>query len=188
MSVITVPTCPTTCIGVLGSIDFSNCAPETHFGEISRMYLWALTDVPFASQAEFDSAAHWATHVNGSSVTAGSIRQLIGIGELPEPEMTITPLSNDRQIVGFRKFNMVFDVDETNETNYNWMLTSECGGKYKMCYETADGLIYGGYQGIEVSIIVTQPIPKTKQEVVKLIMKPTWFSKFDPLRQISIVA
>ena len=48
MSVIQLPVCPTNCVGTLGSIDFDDCAPEVHFGEIAKLYLWALDEVPFA--------------------------------------------------------------------------------------------------------------------------------------------
>jgi hypothetical protein len=176
------------CSGTLGAVDFDDCAPEVHFGEIAKLYLWVLDEVPFATQAEFDSAAHWATHISDSATTAGAIREFIIIGELAEPEKTRTPISGDRSITGFKKFTMSFEIDETNETNYNFMLLSECGGKYKACYETADGIIYGGFNGIEVSLELDQVIPKGRPDVVKIMGKMTWSSKNSPLRQISILA
>lgn len=188
MSIISLPVCPTSCAGTLGSIDFDDCAPETHFGEIAKLYLWALDEVPFASQAEFDSAAHWATHLSDTSVVAGAIREFTVIGEMPDPETTEIPISGDRIIQGFKKFVLNLEVDETNETNYNFLLLSECGGKYKAVFEMADGILYGGKSGIEVSIKMSQPLPKTRQEVVKILMKVSWQSKNSPLRQISIVA
>lgn len=188
MSIIVLPTCPTTCGGTLGAVDFDDCAPEVHFGEIAKLYLWVLDEVPFASQAEFDSAAHWATHISDSGVTAGSIREFTVIGEMPEPEVTETPISGDRMISGFKKFSLNLEIDETNETNYNFLLLSECGGKYKACFETADGIIYGGYQGLEVSLKMNQVIPKERSGVVKIMTKVTWSSKTHPLRQISILA
>ncbi len=188
MSVIVLPDCPTTCSATLGAVDFDDCSPEVHYGEIAKLYLWVLDETPFATQAEFDSAAHWATHISDSGTTAGSIREFIVIGEMPEPEQTETPISGDRVVQGYKKFILNLEIDETNETNYNFLLLSECGGKYKACFETADGIIYGGYQGIEVSIKMNQPIPKSRQEVVKITAKVTWSSKNHPLRQISILA
>jgi len=52
----------------------------------------------------------------------------------------------------------------------------------------ADGILYGGMNGLEVSVKMSQPLPKTRQEVVKMIMKVSWQSKNHPFRQISIVA
>lgn len=188
MSVISLPVCPTTCGGTLGAIDFDDCAPEVHFGEIAKLYLGVLDEIPFASQAEFDSAAHWATHLSDSATTAGAIREFTVIGEMPEPEQTEVPISGDRIVQGFKKFVLNLEIDETNETNYNFLLLSECGGKYKAWFETADGIIYGGYQGLEVSVKMNQPIPKSRQELVKITVKVSWQSKNHPLRQISIVA
>lgn len=188
MSVIILPVCPTTCAGTLGAVDFDDCAPEVHFGEISKLYLGVLDEVPFASQAEFDSAAHWATHISDSGATAGAIREFIVIGDMPEPEQTETPISGDRVVTGFKKFTLNLEIDETNETNYNFLLLSECGGKYKGWFETADGIIYGGYQGLEVSVKMNQVIPRERSGVVKIMAKVTWSSKNHPLRQISIVA
>jgi hypothetical protein len=188
MSIIILPTCPTTCAGTLGAVDFDDCAPEVHYGEIAKLYLWVLGEAPFATQAEFDSAAHWATHISDSGATSGAIREFIIMGELPEPEQTEVAISGDRTVTGFKKFVMNFEIDETNETNYNFLLLSECGGKYKACFETADGIIYGGYNGLEVSLKMNQPIPKGRQEVVKITGKMTWQSKNHPLRQISILA
>jgi hypothetical protein len=188
MSVISLPDCPISCIGTLGAVDFDDCAPEVHWGEIAKLYLWALDEVPFASQAEYDSAAHWATHLSPTAVTAGAIREFTVIGEMPEPEQTETAISGDRIVQGFKKFVLNLEIDETNETNYNFLLLSECGGKYKANFEMADGILYGGYMGIEGSVKMNQPLPKTRQEVVKITMKVSWTSKNHPFRQISIVA
>lgn len=188
MSIIALPICPTNCVGTLGSIDFDDCAPEVHFGEIAKLYLWALDEAPFATQAEYDSAAHWATHLSDSAITAGAIREFTVIGEMPDPETTEIPISGDRIVKSPSKFVLNLEVDETNETNYNFLLLSECGGKYKANFEMADGIIYGGMSGLEVSIKMSQPLPKTRQEIVKMLMKVSWQSKNHPFRQISIVA
>jgi hypothetical protein len=188
MSIISLPICPTTCAGTLGSINFDECAPEVHFGEIAKLYLWVLGEVPFATQADYDSAAHWNTHLSESGTTSGAIRAFTVIGELPEPELTETPISGDRIVVGYKKFTLNLEIDETNETNYNFLLLSECGGKYSMNFETADGIIYGGKDGIEATVRMNQVIPRERSGVVKIITKVTWSSKNSPLRQISIIA
>ena len=62
MSVVTLPTCTTDCDGVLAAACFSECAPEVHYGEIAKLYLWVDSDTPpFDDQADYDSAVHWAT-------------------------------------------------------------------------------------------------------------------------------
>jgi len=184
-----LPECPTDCTGVLESVSFNECAPEVHFGEIAKLYLWVDSATPpFASQAEYDSAAHWATHLDPTGTEIVAIREFIVIGEQPEPEQTEIAISGDRRVVGYKKFTLNLEIDETNETNYNFLLGSECNGAYKANYETADGILYGGYLGIDVSIKMNQVIPRSRQEVVKIMVKVTWQSKNHPFRQISPVA
>lgn len=189
MSVVVLPDCPTDCTGVLESVSFNECAPEVHFGEIAKLYLWVDSATPpFASQAEYDSAAHWATHLDPTGTDIDDIREFIVIGEQPEPEQTETSISGDRVVTGYKKFTLNLEIDETNETNYNFLLGSECNGAYKANYETADGILYGGYLGIDVTIKMNMVIPRSRQEVVKYMMKVTWQSKNHPFRQISPVA
>jgi hypothetical protein len=188
MSILVLPTCPTTCAGTLGVIDFNECAPEVHFGEISKIYLWVLGQHPFASDTEHGTPATWAAKISETAVTDGAIREFIVIGEMPAPEQTVTPISGDREVTGFKKFVVPFEIDETNETNYNYLLLSECGGKYSANFETADGMLYGGTHGIEVSIKLNQVIPKERTGVVKIMGTMSWSSKFHPLREVSPIA
>jgi hypothetical protein len=189
MSVILLPDCPTDCTGILESVSFNDCAPEVHFGEIRKLYLWVDSATPpFANQGQFDSVVHWNTHLNQNGSAVDDIREFTVIGEQPEPEQTETPISGDRTVIGYKKFTLNLVVDETNEVNYNFLLASECNGRYKACFETADGIIFGGWQGLDVSIKMNQVIPREKTAVVKYVMKVTWTSKNHPFRQISIVA
>jgi len=189
MSVIKLPTCPTDCTGVLESVSFNECAPEVHFGEIAKLYLWVDSATPpFASQAEYDSAAHWATHLDESGTDIDDIREFIVIGEQPEPEQTETFISGDRSVWGYKKFTLNLDIDETNETNYSFLLASECNGSYKANYETADGLLYGGYLGLDVSVKMNQVIPRERSAVAKIMVSVIWTSKNHPFRQTSPTA
>jgi len=189
MSVISLPDCPTDCTGALESVSFNDCAPEVHFGEIEKIYLWVdSVTPPFASQAEYDSLAHWNTHLDNSGTDIDDIRYLTVIGEMPEPEQTETAISGDRTVIGYKKFTVPFEVDETNETNYSFIFATECNGSYKANFETADGIIYGGYLGLDVSVKMNQVIPRSRQEVVKIMGVITWSSQNHPFRQVSIIA
>lgn len=189
MSVNVLPVCPTDCTGILDEVLFSDCAPEVHLGEIAKLYLWVDSATPpFASQGEYDNPAHWAGHLSNSGTDIDDIRELTVIGDMPEPEQTETAISGDRTVIGYKKFTLNLEIDETNETNYEFLLSSECNGRYKANFETADGILYGGYLGLDVSLKMNQVIPKTRQEVVKIMVKVTWTSKNHPFRQVSIVA
>ena len=183
MSVLYLPTCPTDCTGSVQAVSFNECAPETHWGEISKVYL---APADLADFADVTSLAEWT----GKLADTGDdkIRTLIGIGEKPEPEQTEVPISGDRVVTGYKKFVVNFEVDETNETNYNFLAMSECGGKYKIWYETSDGILYGGNAGLEVSIKANEIIPKERTAIVKHVYKISWQSKQHPYRCTSPMA
>jgi hypothetical protein len=193
MSVVHLPECPTTCAGGLGIVEFNDCAPEIHYGEITRLYLWALDDVPFATHEEFSTMSHWNNHLNNDDVAPTTpvnqpIRYMTVIGDMPEPEQTETPISGDRIVYGFKKFVLNLEIDETNEHNYEFLLLSECGGKYKAVFETADGMVYGGWQGLEVTLKMNQVIPRERTAVVKIMLRVTWTSRTHPLREFLTIA
>lgn len=182
MSVLTLPTCPTDCAGSLGAVSFNECAPEVHYGEISKLYV-ARSDA--ADFSNVDQLAEWTARLDDSSSDVDKIRTFIGIGELPVPEKTELPLSGNRTIYSPKTFNLLFEVDETGDTNYEWLLESECNLKRKFWYETSDGMLYGGNSGIEGVFGMDAPIPKSREEIAKFMMAVKWKSKNSPLRCLS---
>lgn len=182
MSVLTLPTCPTSCSGSLESVSFNECAPDIHYGEISKVY------VARADAADFtavDLIAEWTTRLSDTETTVDKIRTLIGIGELPQPEKSEILISGDRTIYSPKTFNLLFEVDETNDTNYEFLLSAECNLKFKFWYETSDGMLYGGNTGIEGIFNMDAPIPKSREEIAKFMLSVKWKSKNSPLRCLS---
>jgi len=183
MSVLYLPPCPTTCEGSLQSVSFNECAPETHWGEISKIYVGPADLAPFL---DVSALAEWTAKL--ADTGDDKIRTLIVIGEQPEPEQTEVPISGDRVVTGYKKFIINAEIDETNEINYNFMAMSECGGKYLIWYETSDGILYGGNDGIEASMKMNQVIPKERTGIVKILAKVSWNSKQHPFRCVSPMA
>lgn len=185
MSVLYVPDCPTTCSGSLQDVSFNECSPEKHWGEISKIYI-APSDFESVDNAgspgfsDVTSLTEW--NDNLSDTADDKIRTLIVIGELPEPEVLEVPMSGDRIAIGYKTFNLNFLIDETNDTNYNFLLMSECGGKFLIWYETSDGILYGGNAGIEVSLSLNQVIPRERTGLVTITGKATWKSLQSPFR------
>jgi hypothetical protein len=134
----------------------------------------------YAGFTDVSSLGEWTTNL--SDTADNKIRTLIVIGELPEPERLEVATSGDRIAIGYKTFNLNFAIDETNDTNYNFLLQTECGGKFLIWYETSDGMLYGGNDGIEVSIVLNQPIPRERNAIVTIVGKATWKSKFSPYR------
>lgn len=183
MSVLYLDPCPTTCSGSVAEVSFNECAPETHWGEVSKVYI---TESDFAGFTDVSALPEWTANL--ADTGDDKIRTLIVIGELPEPETTEVPLSGDRVAIGYKTFNLNFTIDETNETNYNFLLMSECGGKYLIWFETSDGILYGGNDGIEVSLRMNQIIPRERTALVTIECKATWKSLQSPFRCVSPMA
>ena len=183
MSVLYVPPCPTTCSGFVADVLFNECAPEKHWGEISKIYIAASNFVGFLDVSDL---AEWLANLDDT--VDDKIRTLIGLGDLPEAETTEVPMSGDRIAIGYKTFNLPFEIDETNETNYAFLLMTECGGKYKIWYETSDGILYGGNTGIEVSFRANLLVPRERSALVKFMSKSTWKSLQSPFRCVSPLA
>lgn len=185
MSNLYVPPCPTTCSGSLAEVSFNECAPEWHYGEVSKIYI-AESDfesVDNAGNPGFSNVASLAEwNDNLSDTEDSSIRTLIVLGDLPEAETTEIPASGDRIAIGFKTFNLNFEIDETNVENYNFLMMSECGGKYLIWFETSDGLLFGGDAGIEVSLRLNYLIPRERTAFQKIMGKATWKSLQSPFR------
>jgi hypothetical protein len=165
------------------SVSFNECAPETHWGEISKLYVGP---ADLAAFLDVSALSEWTAKL--ADTGDDKIRTLIVIGEQPEPEQTEVSISGDRVVVGYKKFIVNAEIDETNETNYNFLAMSECGGKYLMWYETSDGILYGGNEGIEVSLKMNQVIPKERTGIVKIMVKASWNSLQHPYRCVSPMA
>lgn len=179
MSVLQLPTCPQDCSASLEAVLFSECAPELHYGEISKLY------VARADAADFTAVnliAEWTARLSDTDAAIDKIRTLVGIGELPVPEKTELPISGGRTVYSPKTFNLLFEVDETNDTNYEFLLSTECNLKFKFWYETSDGMLYGGNSGIEGVFNMDAPIPKGREEVAKFMLSVKWKSATSPLR------
>ena len=182
MSVLSLPQCPVDCTGSLEAVSFNECAPDIHYGEISKLYVARSDAADFTSP---DLLAEWTARLSDTAVDADSIRTLIGIGELAPAEKTEILISGGRTIYSPKTFNILFEVDETNDTNYEFLLSTECNLKFKFWFETSDGMLYGGKTGIEAVFGMDAPIPKGREEIAKFMVSIKWKSANSPLRNIS---
>jgi len=182
MSVLILPVCPQDCTSSLPPVDFNECAPEVHYGEIAHLYI-AKADAACFTNVEL--LAEWTVRLSEDAMGADNIRDLVVMGDIAEPEQTEITISGDRTVVGFKQFTITFEVDETNDINYNFLLTLECNTKYKLWFETADGLLYGGLCGIEGTMRLNNMIPRSREEVAKFMGTFKWKSQFSPLRSLS---
>lgn len=191
MSNLYVPPCPTTCAGAVADVSFSECAPDWNYGEVSKIYLAEqnFESVDNAGNPGFSdvtSLTEW--NDNLSDTVDGKIRTLVVLGDLAEAEVTELPASGDRIAIGYKTFTLNFTIDETNDTNYNFHLLAECGGKFLIWFETSGGLLFGGNLGIEVSLRLNYVIPRERTAMQVITGKATWKSLQSPFRSDSPLA
>lgn len=182
MSVLILPTCPTDCAGALPDPAFDECAPVVGYGEISKIYLAKADASDFTN---VDVITEWTTRLAYDVSNADAIRAFTVLGDMPEPEVTEQKISGDRIARGFKTFKVIFEIDEDNDTNYEAHLLFECNTKFKMWFETADGMLFGGNEGVEPTIQTNYLIPRARADLRKIMGIATWESKTSPLRCIS---
>jgi hypothetical protein len=182
MSVLLYPSCPEDCAGSLPDPSFNECAPVIGYGEISKIYLAKADAADFTN---IEDLSEWTTRLALGISSADAIRAFTVMGDLPEAEATEITISGNRTIRGFKKFTMSFEIDEDNDENYQAHLTFECNTKFKMWIETADGMMFGGNEGLIASILTNYLIPRGRTEIRKIMGKAVWESKKSPLRNVS---
>lgn len=182
MSVLTLPTCPTDCDESVPSVESNECAPELHYGEIAKLYIGRADSSDFTN---VDIIDEWTDRLDDTGTDTDDIRTLPGVGELPDPEITEAEISGNRTWYSPFRFTLTHNVDETNDTNYEFLLGANCNIKVKFWFEMNDGMLYGGNTGIEATLKVTQPLPIGKRDFVKIVIVLKWDSKFYPLRCLS---
>lgn len=177
MSVLTLPVCPEGCGGLPAS-KFNDCSPELHYGRVTKVYL-ASADFNTTS-FNSESLSSWTTAISDKNVY-----KFVVIGELPEPDQEEVEVSGGRTAVGLKNFTLPFIVDETNDVNYQWLLTVECNMTFKMWFETSDGMLYGGNDGIKASIVANHIIPREDTALTYIDVKAKWKAQRSPLRCLS---
>lgn len=178
MSMLYLPPCPTDCESPQQPVSFSTCAPEYHWGEISKVYVAPADLLPF----DLTQLANWTSRL--ADTGDDKIRTLIGIGEMPEPEVTEVATSGDRKAYSARQYTINFTIDETNDTNYAWMAMTGCNTNYQFWFETSDGVLYTGGpdSGLEGTAVFHQIIPRTRTELVTFVGTFKWQAYFAPYR------
>ena len=180
-----LPPCPTDCSSALQPVSFSPCAPENHWGEVSKVYVGP-ADLP---SFDVSDLAAWTYYLT-TAPDEDKIRTLIGIGDMPAPEITEVATSGDRKAYGPRQYTLNFTIDETNDINYQWMQMTACNTSYQFWFETRDGLLYSDDMdsGIYGSIVFHQIIPRLKTELVTFVGTFKWEDTFAPHREVSPLA
>lgn len=173
------PLCPTDCTTALGEVLFDDCAPNINPSEIKRVLVAKGNASPFT---DWTTATEWTTRIAMSGATANAIRPLTVIGDKPAPSSVTKDISNNRKWVVGKDHTLNFTIDDVSDENYEFMRATECGGKYRLWYETHGGYLYGGNEGIKVTLVMDDALNRGIDEIETLNGVATWRSKFSPER------
>lgn len=132
------------------AVSFGNCAPKQVESEINRLYI-TIEDPNNPGEAlggpdDWTDPADWATAIHAS--TAQKVRELIVIGDLPEPEQEVRIVSDRRKVMGTKNFKLNITVDDATDDNYEFMRTLECGFTVRIWYGNIGGKLYGDQNGV----------------------------------------
>lgn len=173
------PICPANCDQPLNEVAFNDCAPEINLSEIKRLFVARPTATAFT---DWKLAAEWTTRLSQDGVEPNAIRELTVIGDMPAGSNITRDISNGRKIQIGKDRTVNFTVDETNDENYEFLRSTECGGKYRMWFETMGGKMYGGNAGIKANIVMDDVLARGVEEIETFTGVATWRAKFSPER------
>lgn len=169
-----IPTCPSGCGDNLPAVDFDECAPEINEGRIDKIYLTNVGN----PLTDWTDALEWQGRLDDTAANANSIITLIVTGEKPEPTVNEQTISLGRKIVASKTHVINASIDETNAINHEFIRQNECSGQYLMWYETSGGKLFGGTEGIPVSLTGDMIIPLSDEELITYSLKAEWKAKF----------
>lgn len=160
------------------------CNPQVNFGQYQKLYITKPGN-PFT---EIEDLTEWTDRLSNDSDDDDAIRTVHIIGEKPEAENTETEISLGRIVAGPMNHTVNFEIDETNDTNYEWMRSYQGGGKEVLCWLEGQVNVFGGSAGIRASLSVKYVTPRESTEVEKIIGTLKWKDAQDPERNVSPVA
>lgn len=175
---ISLINCPTDCTFPLPPFEFSECNPAVLEGQVTDIFLANIGN-PLVNWTD---VMEWASRVSNTDNTATAIRHLTVIGDVPAPELSQKTISHKRKITITKKRKLNIKIDDNTEANYQAMRYIECGGSYLMWYLTNGGKLYGGNEGIQVTLDISEVIPESTDENVYIQGSAEWDAKISPAR------
>lgn len=149
--------CPT-CLAcdelAMPAFTFNDCLPERNESEICTIYLTyddpANPGTAVGGPVLWTDPSDWAAAISNTGVD--QVRALVGIGDLGEVEQESVIVSKRRRAFGTATHTINFTVDDTNDDNYEAIRDLACGYIVRIWYETIGGKLYGGQNGVKVTI------------------------------------
>ena len=174
--------CPNSCETALPEVKFSKCSPNIVLSEIVRIFVGKQTTQPFNN---WKDASEWTQRLSETANTANAIRPLTVIADKPAGSPVVKEISNGRKYNLRKDFTINIEIDDVSPENYEFMRVTQCGGEYKLWFETAGGRLYGGNEGIDASLVLDNVLGRGKDEIEKITGTASWSDKFSPEMALS---
>ena len=133
------PLCPTDCTGLLPKVKSSKCAPVILLSEITRIFVTKYDAAPFD---DWTDGSEWVDRLSEDGTQANVIRPLPVIGDKPAAAPVTKDISNGRKYTVGKDHTLNVKVDDVSDENYEFMRNTECGGQFRIWFETAGGYLY----------------------------------------------
>ena len=177
------PTCPTNCTTALVAVKFNACAIDVHASEIKRVFIASNGTAVFT---DWLIATEWSARLAEATTGVDKIRPLTVTGNMPAATPNKVQISNRRtSIVGATPRTLSFTIDEVTTENYEFMRSLECGGIFKIWWETHGGILFGGNSGVSVTITPAHELGGGDTDIEKLVFTAEWRNRFSPERGVS---
>lgn len=157
----------------LPETNFNFCNPEVNLSEIQRIFLQKISA---PAMTDWSQPEQWTSIMSETSTAIDAMRVFTVIGDKPAPAVVEKEISNQRKFVTRKTHTINFTVDETSATNHTFLQGVENGKRYKMRYEIAGGLMFGGSDGIVVEIKGDMILARGPGEVMVYQYTATWVS------------
>lgn len=163
------------CSTVLPAVHADLCDDQAYYGEIQRLLFTRLGD----GMTDWTDDAEWVTRIDNADVlpappALAPIRDMFGIGSISDPERPSVKISRGRTKYGKPKFTMIFNVDDTGDTNWTFLQTIPPGGQVYAVWFASEERQWGGDTGIEATIVADFSIPESADELIKIKLTVTW--------------
>jgi hypothetical protein len=188
MSILTNGKCSQNCDPTPPIFSFDSC-PEVNRGQIDRIYLYSVDGADFSNAEQL---AEWTTRLSNTNQSdPDKIRFLTVMGEKPNASGDVLEISDRRKVILDKTHTLNFDVDETNDTNYEAMRWIECNPNFKFYYGVGKYL-YGSDESKNEGILgffqINDNIPKERKQLNVFNGVITWEAPKHPTRFLNPMA
>jgi hypothetical protein len=157
----------------LPETDFDFCEPETHLSEIQRVFLALPESEGFV---DWSDRVEWLGRLTQSGTGVNAIRTLTCIGDKPAPNSVKKAISLNRTKITLKTHTLFITIDEVSDLNHVFVQKLKNGKKFRMWYESAGELLFGGNDGIMVTVYGDMVLLRGKGEVITYELQVVWES------------